>query len=113
MDQGLLEVAEPVVDVVDLGARVSSGREAQKPSSPSSTPRRVAIARRMSVKDRIQVIAAASSSSTSMNSPSSGSVGRPASSSVSMIAAAAAALPSRSVASVKRRKSPAASSSSG
>jgi hypothetical protein len=58
----------------------------------------------MSVMDRIQVIAAASSSSTSMKIPSSGSVGRPASSSASMMAAAAPALPSRSVLSVNRRK---------
>ena len=71
------------------------------------------MARRMSVKDRIQVSAASSSSSTSMNVPSSGSVVRPASSRASMTSAAAAALPSRRVLSVNRRKSPAASSSSG
>ncbi len=85
------------------------------------------MASRMSVKERIQVIAAASSSSTSMNRPSSGSGGSPASSRVSMTVDAAPALPSRRVAlgeaaelprrllvvGVRRREEPASTGSSG
>ncbi len=63
----------------------SSGSENQYSSSPSSTPSRVARARRTSVKERIQVRASSGSSSTSIISPSSSSwVGRPASSRVSI-----------------------------
>src|SRR3954449_4799987 len=92
----------------------SSGNCSQYPSSPSSTPSRVASASRMSVSDFSQVTDSDGSSSTSTVNPSSSSSGgSPASSSVSMMSPAPRALWSRSEPSVNRRNSPAASGSSG
>ena len=115
LDHRLLEVADPLVDVVRLGPRVVLGQrvpvvlvagldaepggQREPDVGEGAHPRLGLVGRRARRRSSAR--------------PRAAPAGRPASSRVSMISAAAPALPSRSPPSVKRRKSAAASSSSG